>query len=173
MVTLFFSTRSHWYPAIPFSDSASHQYLIILFKRCFTKDFLHVINSFINIHKGCDLWVFKNPTVRLNIARNIVGTWWSNVSMYGKLFFTRFLLVAARLLSCIIRIYDYSPSSALSPSSISYKRINGSIPKYLSPVKGLPLCLSIEDFTVFIRTLMVLAILWLLKFSTQVNFKSN
>ena len=69
----------------------------------------------------------------------------------------------------MISIYDSSTYSVLSPSSLSYKHISGSIPSNLSPGGGLPLDLYVEDFKAFICLLMDLTILFFY-FSTQVNF---
>ena len=45
------------------------------------------------------------------------------------------------------RISAYSASSVLSPSSIAYKHIAGSIPRVLSPGRGFPKVFDDEAFT--------------------------
>ena len=72
----------------------------------------------------------------------------------------------------MIIISTSSPSSVLSLSSISYKRINGSIPRGLYPGGDFLKSFDVETFAK-ILLLMVLATFGFLNFLTQVNFQSD
>ena len=83
--------------------------------------------------------------------------------------FTRFCLVDASIWSTITIISTSYPSSLLSPSSSSYKRIAVLILKVLSPDGGFPKGLADEALTdIFLQTF--LPCFGFLTFSTQVDF---